>query len=566
MSLLALGATETTITVTSAAGFPATPFIIEVDTGGNAETMQVTNKNGGTTWTVQRGYGTTAQSHAGGAPVSWGGGIGTADNPITVTSAAGFPPVPFTIQVDTGANAETMQVTNKNGGTTWAVTRGFDGTTARSHSGGAAISWGGTVGTSDTTINVTSASGFPSVPFTIKVDNEEMQVTAMSGTTWTVERHYDSTSAAKHSGGATVTTIVGKTDTTIRVDQPPQGWFPSSGTFNIAVDSEKMTVIGGMGTTTWTVTRHVLSTTAATHTGGKTVQNLNGWAPSATTAGVWVPVGLSGTDLDLPAAYNPSGRGDYTNASADIVTSIACISAVTRGTNLATPIRMAQWYLDTYGRPGVTKGILLETDGFPQDSGLTGQDDNAAFTCRDADAAARAAKLDGIKIYAVGYGVDSSCQSTYTNSYETGQTPAGSNLPGLAYSGMSASNLLKSMASGTKAPFFFMSPSGADIADAFQQVAIDLLKGGSHLISLYPPPVVTKAEGAYSSVTISGKNFTGVTEVKFGGASVLSIPSKSDTSLTVQAPSRSPGTTVNVVVTTPGGTSAITSVSTYTYP
>ena len=27
---------------------------------------------------------------------------------------------------------------------------------------------------------------------------------------------------------------------------------------------------------------------------------------------------------------------------------------------------MAQWYLDHYGRPGVTQGIILETDGHPQ--------------------------------------------------------------------------------------------------------------------------------------------------------------------------------------------------------
>ena len=41
--------------------------------------------------------------------------------------------------------------------------------------------------------------------------------------------------------------------------------FPSSGTYDITIDSEQMTVTAGQGTTTWTVTRGVNSTTAAIH-------------------------------------------------------------------------------------------------------------------------------------------------------------------------------------------------------------------------------------------------------------------------------------------------------------
>lgn len=44
--------------------------------------------------------------------------------------------------------------------------------------------------------------------------------------------------------------------------------FPSAGTYTIQVDSEQMTVTGGQGTTTWTVTRGVDGTTAATHSSG----------------------------------------------------------------------------------------------------------------------------------------------------------------------------------------------------------------------------------------------------------------------------------------------------------
>jgi type II secretory pathway pseudopilin PulG len=48
--------------------------------------------------------------------------------------------------------------------------------------------------------------GFPTAPpFRIKVDNEILLVTSISGGTWTVSRAQDNTAAATHSSGATVT-------------------------------------------------------------------------------------------------------------------------------------------------------------------------------------------------------------------------------------------------------------------------------------------------------------------------------------------------------------------------
>jgi hypothetical protein len=48
--------------------------------------------------------------------------------------------------------------------------------------------------------------GFPTAPpFRIKIDNEILVVTAISGGTWTVSRGQDNTLVAAHSGGATVT-------------------------------------------------------------------------------------------------------------------------------------------------------------------------------------------------------------------------------------------------------------------------------------------------------------------------------------------------------------------------
>lgn len=44
--------------------------------------------------------------------------------------------------------------------------------------------------------------------------------------------------------------------------------FPGSGNYDIQIESEVMTVTAGQGTTTWTVTRGVNGSTAASHTSG----------------------------------------------------------------------------------------------------------------------------------------------------------------------------------------------------------------------------------------------------------------------------------------------------------
>src|SRR5919199_825417 len=63
---------------------------------------------------------------------------------------------------------------------------------------------------SQTTMTVVSASGFPSAPFRVKIDSEILLVTAVSGTTFTLDDNngtgtriaQDGTTAASHSSGA----------------------------------------------------------------------------------------------------------------------------------------------------------------------------------------------------------------------------------------------------------------------------------------------------------------------------------------------------------------------------
>jgi hypothetical protein len=60
-----------------------------------------------------------------------------------------------------------------------------------------------------TSITVTATTGFPSsAQFRIRIDSELLLVTNLSGTTWTVTRGIESTTAVSHSNGATVLAVL----------------------------------------------------------------------------------------------------------------------------------------------------------------------------------------------------------------------------------------------------------------------------------------------------------------------------------------------------------------------
>jgi hypothetical protein len=118
----------------------------------------------------------------------------------------------------------------------------------------------------------------------------------------------------------------------------------------------------------------------------------------------------------------------------------------------------------------------------------------------------------------------------------------------------------------TDANHYFENPSSTELKSVFAQAATTLMKGGAHLVQLYPIPVVTSAGGAVASVTIGGKYFTGATSVTFGNGSAVSFTVNTDTSITARAPAKASGTVVDVIVSTGGGTSVVTSADKYTYP
>ncbi len=278
----------------------------------------------------------------------------------------------------------------------------------------------------------------------------------------------------------------------------------------------------------------------------------------------WRPVGLSGTGSSVDT--------DFSSVSA----AISCYTNSGTGTDLADPMTMAAYELTHNGRTGVRKGIIFETDGQPNAGVAAGP--NYCLLANNAATAAKAPQAgapDGIEIFTIGFGLDAA----------SGGDPACPDTSG-TFKGKTATALLASMSTqptvGTTTcdatentdndHFYCIGKTGAstDLSDIFKAAGAQLAKGVSHLVQLYPIPVVTAVSptsGTHlggTTVTLTGQFFTGATSVSFGGANV-GFTVVSDTSITVTSPAGTTGKTVDITVTTPGGTTSPTSADHYTY-
>lgn len=126
--------------------------------------------------------------------------------------------------------------------------------------------------------------------------------------------------------------------------------------------------------------------------------------------------------------------------------------------------------------------------------------------------------------------------------------------------------LMTSLAKPNDGSHFFHVVDASDLPDVFRQIAVGILNPRSHLMQVYPAPIVSGVGGG-GTVSITGKYFTGATRVAFGGTSVP-FTVNSDTSISANPPNGQPGSTVTIHVTTAGGASAPSSpgADRYTYP
>lgn len=187
----------------------------------------------------------------------------------------------------------------------------------------------------------------------------------------------------------------------------------------------------------------------------------------------WVPIGLTGSGASFGS--------DYSSGSSDMARAIACFSNSSTGTDLADPVRMATYELETYGRPAAQKAILLLSDGQPNRSTTS-----TPNYCLESAQAATAAKAKGIEIFTVGFGLnganDMACPDTSASPWR----------------GRMATDLLASMATdsikdggcpGTEngdGDHYYCLPKTAgastDLSDVFQK-AVDSLTGHSRLVN-----------------------------------------------------------------------------------
>jgi len=214
---------------------------------------------------------------------------------------------------------ELMNVTAGPFGNFWTVTRGQLGTTGAAHSNGATVTaysistttttLNGTITAGATTLVVASSTGIGIGDY-ILINAENMLVTNVAGTTLTVTRGALGSAAAGHTNGATVTidenTLPAAT-TTVNV---VSGTSIGTGDF-IQVGTEFMQVTAGGGTTSLTVARGALGTTAASQvTGANVLVPTLDWA--------YLSVSANGNDTGCTGAcvYNYYITGAITGATA----------------------------------------------------------------------------------------------------------------------------------------------------------------------------------------------------------------------------------------------------------
>jgi len=359
----ALTAAQTSITVASYAGFPAPSFFVSVGT----EVLLVTAVSGvgNTMWTVVRGQkGTTAAAAANGASIGFSPltlpnlsllyrtatlamasklkipdliSIAQLLSPGAASAAAALGPlvaspaatlaflkqVKAVQQPSLSLDALTYLLTPPSGPSAgWATTTqmtpaDITGTLAAVQQAVQSLptTLAAPITAAQTTLTVVSDVNFPAPNFFVSIGAEVLLVTAVSGsgnTTWTVVRAQQGTAAAAAANGAAVTPLsanttlaaaISATQTTITVADAT-GFPPPNAYVSIGAEILLVTAAGGVGNTTWTVTRGQQNTTATAAPSGATVTptgaNLNGTVIAAVAANAHTATG-SGLANDVSA-------------------------------------------------------------------------------------------------------------------------------------------------------------------------------------------------------------------------------------------------------------------------
>ena len=157
----------------------------------------------------------------------------------------------------------------------------------------------------------------------------------------------------------------------------------------------------------------------------------------------------------------------------------------------------------------------------------------------------------------------SACQFEYGTTETYGTIVACSSLPGESETAVPVSATVEGLSPGTTYHYrlFVADPGGTGYGadQSFTTVPVGAVPAVKKLSPKSGPAV------GGTLVTITGTGFTGATVVMFEAAEARIVEVSSDTSITVEAPPGPAGAKVNVTVTTPDGTSAITPKDRFKY-
>jgi hypothetical protein len=236
-------------------------------------------------------------------------------------------------------------------------------------------------------------------------------------------------------------------------------------------------------------------------------------------------------------ATDPNAAVELAPLGTDFAAVRAAIAPLV-GNGGQTPLRqgmaLGASVLTAGSRAGVTPVLIILSDGRPV------PDNTSPTGGRPTAAEVSAFRAAANQVYSIAIGAGGS----------------GSSFPDVP--------LMRSLSEPNDDSHFYQVINASSLPDVFGQIAVELLNPHSHLIQVYPAPIVTAVSGG-SSVTITGKYFTGAERVTFGGDSA-SFTINSDTSITATAPNGPSGETVHVRVSTQGGSSPAVDADRYTYP
>jgi len=351
----------------------------------------------------------------------------------------------------------------------------------------------------------------------------------------------------------------------------------------------------GISGTTPGVTFGQVEVTGFANLGGTLNVTLNGYTPASTDTFeiLDLPGGYSGTfsSVNLPPDFGPGNVYDFQLVyDANDVT----LKVVTASTSAPTVTGLST---NSGGTTGGTSVTITGTNFLDAKSVTFGDTPAVAYTISSSSqivaiAPANASGTVDVQVsnpigtsptgspdqftYNAGSAPSVTSLST-TSGYTSGNTAVTIN--GTGFNSATAVNF------GSEAAAFFCVLSSTQIlaysppstSTGTMDVTVTTPSGTSSTSSAdhftynaIPVPTVTSvsptvaSSGGGSVVTIIGTGFTTATEVDFGTVTVESLTLNSDTSITVTAPPQSAGT-VDVTVTSAGGTSAVASGDRFTY-